>query len=213
MNLLAYPRFQEVAVKRILQINSSLSGAEGVSSRLASRFVESLQAAETGSTLTVRDLALRPVPHLTAERFAAFGTPANRRTLDQQRIVSESDALIEELRSADVIVLGLPMYNFGVPSTLKAYFDHVARAGVTFKYTAQGPVGLLTGRKVYVLATRGGRYAGTQLDSQTDYVRQFLGFLGINDVEFVYAEGLALGEEAKAAALSEVENQISMLAA
>jgi FMN-dependent NADH-azoreductase len=121
--------------------------------------------------------------------------------------------LIEELRNADVIVLGLPMYNFGVPSTLKAYFDHVARAGVTFKYTAQGPVGLLTGRKVYVLATRGGRYAGTALDSQTDYVRQFLGFLGITDVEFVYAEGLALGEEAKAAALSEVENQISMLAA
>jgi len=200
-------------VKRILQINSSLSGAEGVSSRLAARFVESLRAAAPGSTLTVRDLALRPVPHLTAERFAAFATPADRRTLDQQRIVSESDALIDELRKADVIVLGLPMYNFGVPSTLKAYFDHVARAGVTFKYTAQGSVGLLAGRKVYVLATRGGRYAGTPLDSQTDYVRQFLGFLGITDVEFVYAEGLALGEEAKAAALSEVENQISMLAA
>jgi FMN-dependent NADH-azoreductase len=147
------------------------------------------------------------------ERLGAEHQVDDRRTLDQQRIVSESDALIEELRSADVIVLGLPMYNFGVPSTLKAYFDHVARAGVTFKYTAQGPVGLLTGRKVYVLATRGGRYAGTQLDSQTDYVRQFLGFLGINDVEFVYAEGLALGEEAKAAALSDVENQISMLAA
>ena len=102
-----------------------------------------------------------------------------------------------------MIVIGLPMYNFGVPSTLKAYFDHVARAGVTFRYTATGPVGLLTGKKAYVFATRGGLYAGTPLDTQTAYVRDFLRFLGIADVEFVYAEGLAVGAERKDAALRE----------
>ena len=96
-----------------------------------------------------------------------------------------------------MIVLGLPMYNFGVPSTLKAYFDHVARAGVTFRYTANGPVGLLTGKEVYVFATRGGIYAGTPLDTQTTYVRDFLRFLGIDDVEFVYAEGLNMGAGAQ----------------
>ena len=94
-------------------------------------------------------------------------------------MVAYSDALIDELKQADVIVLGLPMYNFGVPSQLKAYFDHIARAGVTFSYTAEGPVGLLTGKKVYVFAARGGLYAGTPLDTQTSYVRDFLRFLGI----------------------------------
>ena len=94
-----------------------------------------------------------------------------------------------------MIVLGLPMYNFGVPSQLKAYFDHIARAGVTFKYTEKGPVGQLTGKKAYVFAARGGLYAGTPLDTQTGYVRDFLRFLGIGDVEFVYAEGLNMGPE------------------
>jgi FMN-dependent NADH-azoreductase len=105
------------------------------------------------------------------------------------------------------------MYNFGVPSTLKAYFDHVARAGVTFRYTAEGPVGLLTGKKAYVFATRGGRYAGTAADLQTAYVRQFLGFVGIPDVEFVYAEGLALGADERSAAVAHALARIGQLAA
>ncbi len=105
------------------------------------------------------------------------------------------------------------MYNFGVPSTLKAYFDHVARAGVTFKYAASGPVGLLDGKKAFVIATRGGRYAGTALDLQSAYVRQFLGFIGIRDVEFVYAEGLAHGADTRAAALDEAGHRLAQLAA
>jgi FMN-dependent NADH-azoreductase len=153
------------------------------------------------------------VPHLTAERFAAFGTPASERTLEQQRYVAESDALIDELRRAEVLVLGLPMYNFGVPSTLKAYFDHVARANVTFRYTAEGPVGLLTGKRAYVFATRGGQHAGTPGDLQTAYVRQFLGFIGIRDVEFIYAEGLALGPEQRERALAAAAERIGQLAA
>jgi len=153
------------------------------------------------------------VPHLTAERVTAFGTPASERTLEQQRYVAESDALIDELRHADVLVLGLPMYNFGVSSVLKAYFDHVARAGVTFRYTAEGPVGLLTGKQAFVFATRGGRYAGTAGDLQSAYVRQFLGFIGIRDVEFIYAEGLALGEQQREQALAAAADRIGQLAA
>jgi FMN-dependent NADH-azoreductase len=125
--------------------------------------------------------------------------------------VQYSDALIAELERAEVIVLGLPLYNFGVPSTLKAYFDHVARAGMTFQYTDTGPVGLLTGKKAYVTAARGGLYAGTPADTQTPYVRQFLGFLGIEDVEFVYAEGLAISEASREAALARAKTSIELL--
>lgn len=121
--------------------------------------------------------------------------------------------MIDELKQAEVIVIGLPMYNFGIPSTLKAYFDQIARAGVTFRYTENGPEGLLTGKKAYIFATRGGLYAGTPLDSQTGYVRNFLGFLGITDVEFIYAEGLNMGDLNKEAALAEAQQQIAKLVA
>ena len=203
---------------RILQINTSLHGADAQSSRLASEFVAALQrstnpAGAKSVAVTVRDLALEPVPHLTAERLRALSTPASERTVEQQRVVAESDQLIGELQRADVVVLGLPMYNFGVPSTLKAYFDHVARAGVTFRYTASGPEGLLKGKKAFVFATRGGRYAGTDADLQSAYVRQFLGFIGIRDVEFVYAEGLALGDEPRSVAVAEAVSRIHQLAA
>jgi FMN-dependent NADH-azoreductase len=198
----------------ILQINSSLYGENAESSRLASEFASAMGAASgPGGSLIVRDLSQEPVPHLTAERFHAFATAAAERTLDQQRLVAESDRLIDELMRADVVVLGLPMYNFGVPSTLKAYFDHVARAGVTFRYTAEGPEGLLTGKRAYVFATRGGRHAGTPSDMQTAYVRQFLGFLGIRDVEFVYAEGMALGAGQRQAAVADAHASIERLAA
>jgi FMN-dependent NADH-azoreductase len=199
-------------VTNILQLNSSLSGESGQSSRLASEFATALATA-TGATVQVRDLAHQLVPHLTAERFAAFTTPASERTLEQQRYVAESDALVEELRRADVLVFGVPMYNFGVPSTLKAYFDHVARAGVTFRYTPDGPVGLLGGKRAYVFATRGGRYAGTEADLQTAYLKKFLGFLGIDDVEFIYAEGLALGAEQREQAVAAAVVRIGQLAA
>ena len=199
-------------MQTILQLNTSLSGAAGQASQLAGAFAAALGQA-SGARVTVRDLAFQPVPHLTLERFQAFGAPVAERTLEQQRYVAESDALVDELRRADTIVLGLPMYNFGVPSTLKAYFDHVARSGVTFRYTPKGPVGLLTGKKVHVFATRGGQYAGTAGDLQTAYVRQFLGFIGLLDVEFIYAEGLALGAEQREAALGRALERIGQLAA
>ena len=197
----------------LLQINTSLFAAHGQSSQLADRFVAEYLAAHPGARRVLRDVASQPLPHLDGRRFAAFTAPADSRSDEQRAVIAESDALIAELKAADVIVLGLPMYNFGVPSQLKSYFDHIARAGETFRYTANGPVGLVTGKKVYVFATRGGQYAGTALDTETQYVRDFLAFIGITDVEFVYAEGLAYGPEQKDAAVARAHATITELAA
>jgi FMN-dependent NADH-azoreductase len=198
-------------MKTILQVNASILSNEGQSTRLANEFVAALRREAPEANLILRDLARDPVPHLDADRFGAFIAKPGARTLRQDALVAYSDGLIDELKQADVIVLGLPMYNFGVPSTLKAYFDHVARAGVTFNYTANGPVGLLTGKKAYVFAARGGLYAGTPRDTQTAYVRDFLAFLGIADIEFVYAEGLAISETGKAASLAKARDAIERL--
>jgi FMN-dependent NADH-azoreductase len=197
----------------LLQINASIHSSGGASTQLATQFVQSFKDRHPHARLLRRDLAQDIVPHLSAERFAAFLSQHGERTAEQQSVVDYSDTLIAELQQADVIVLGLPMYNFGVPSQLKAYFDHIARAGVTFRYTPQGPVGLLTGKKAYVFAARGGLYAGTGLDTQTSYVRDFLRFIGVEQVEFVYAEGLALSADSKAAALARASEQIEGLAA
>ncbi|HRH73390.1 MAG TPA: NAD(P)H-dependent oxidoreductase [Zoogloea sp.] len=197
----------------LLKINASLFSTQGQSSQLAERFVAARLAATPDLKVISRDLGAEPVPHLDAARFLSFLAKPEERSAEQQAVVAYSDALIEEIRQADEIVIGLPMYNFGVPSTLKAWFDHIARAGVTFRYTATGPEGLLTGKKVTIFAARGGLYAGTPKDSQTTYVRDFLAFIGITDVEFVYAEGLNMGDESKAAALSAAHGKLAELAA
>jgi len=185
-------------MQTILHLNTSIFGEDGQSSRLAAEFVARIPRAR----VIARDLARDPVPHLDAARFGAFLSKPESRTAEQRAVLAYSDMLIDELRQADTIVLGLPMYNFGVPSQLKAYFDHVARAGVTFRYMEKGAVGLLTGKQAYVFAARGGLYAGTPKDTQAAYVRDFLAFVGVSDVEFVYAEGLATGEEARTRALA-----------
>ena len=197
--------------KTLLQINTSLFSDAGTSSVLANEFVAGWKKHNPAATVIVRDFAKEPVPHLTAERFQAFITKPEDRDAGQRAEAAYSDALIDELKRADVIVLGVPMYNFDVPSTLKAYFDHVARAGVTFSYTAQGPVGQLTGKKVYVFASRGGIYAGKPHDTQTAYLKNFLGLLGIMDIEFVYAEGLAISAESKATALAQAKQAMARL--
>ena len=198
----------------LLQINASLNNGNGQSSQLANQFVAAYRRRYPGAKIVKRDVAAaEPVPHLNAERFGSFITKPEERSAAQHAVVAYSDTLINELRQADVIVLGLPMYNFGLPSQLKAYFDHIARAGVTFKYTEKGPVGQLTGKKVYVFAARGGVYVGTPLDTQTSYVRDFLRFLGMDDVEFVYAEGLAISPESKEAGLARAAAEIERLVA
>ncbi len=199
-------------MKTLLQIRSSIFSDGGQSSRLAERFVAAWRASNPGGKVIVRDLAKEPVPHLDAARFAAFIAKPEERTPEQQAVVDYSDALIGELKRADVVVLGLPMYNFGLPSTLKAYFDHVGRAGETFKYTEKGPAGLLTDKKVYVFAARGGMYAGTPNDTQTPFIRTFLSFIGMDDIEFVYAEGLAISEASKEKGIARAQAAIDALA-
>ncbi len=200
-------------MKTLLEIHTSLNGTDGLSSALVSEFVTRWRAAHSSGRVIKRDLAARALPHLTKERFQAFSTDRDQLTAAQRDALAVSDRLIEELAAADEVALGLPMYNFGIPSTLKAYFDHIARAGVTFRYTENGPEGLLSGKKALVFATRGGRYAGTDMDTQSDYVRNFLAFLGIKDVEFVYAEGTAMGDEVRAATLSRARQRIEELGA
>lgn len=198
-------------MKTLLQIKSSLFSDAGQSSQMSDQFISGWRDANPQGTVITRDVGTDPVPHLTAERFSALISGKENRSSAQQEVVDYADTLLEELQRADVIVLGLPMYNFGVPSTLKAYFDHIARAGITFRYTETGPVGLLNGKKVYVFAARGGVYAGTPADTQTAYVRDFLRFLGMDDVEFVYAERLNMGEDSKRSALKNAQTEISQL--
>jgi FMN-dependent NADH-azoreductase len=197
----------------LLQINTSLFSSSGQSSKLAEDFVAAWRVRHPDGRIIIRDLAANPLPHLTAERFQAFLAKPEARTPEQKAIVAESDALIDELKSADQIVLGLPMYNFGIPSTLKAYIDHIARAGVSFRYTANGPEGLIGDRKLTVLAARGGRYAGTPKDTQSGYVRDFFNFIGIHDIDFVYAEGMAMDEATRRNALEAAQSRIDKLAA
>lgn len=200
-------------MQKLLQLKTSLFADQGQSSQLSDAFVAAWQAARPGAEVTVRDFAVDAVPHLDGAGFQAFLTKPEERSAGQHAKVAYSDALIAELQAADVLVIGLPMYNLGVPSMLKAWIDHVARAGVTFRYTPSGPQGLLSGKKAYVFATRGGRYAGTAFDTQTDFVRNFLGFIGIAEVEFVYAEGLNMGDESKTAGLAAAHAELARIAA
>src|SRR5437762_13947806 len=157
----------------LLQLNTSIFSNGGQSSRLADSFVAAWRASHPDAEVVVRDLGQNPVPHLNVERFLSFLSKPDERSAAQQSVLDYSDVLIDELKRADVIVLGLPMYNFGVPSTLKAYFDYIGRGGETFRYSENGPEGLLTGKEAYVFATRGGVYAGAASETETSYVRQF----------------------------------------
>jgi len=198
---------------KILQINASARAEGANSTRLADAITARLRLNRPDAELEVRDLARDPHPVLDEPALAALFTPAERRTPEQAARVALDDALIAQLQSADAIVLGVPMYNFGVPVQLKAWIDAVARAGATFRYTANGPEGLVTGKKVYVALARGGLYRDTPADSQVPYLKSVLGFLGMTDVEFVYAEGLAMGAESAAAAFEQAHAQIEALAA
>lgn len=189
----------------VLQINSSIHGNDGISSQLADDI-----ASRLGSTLVRRDLAAHPVPHLDAETFAAFALAAEERSAEQAARVALSDTLIEELRAADVLVLAIPVYNFNVPSAFKAWIDQVARAGVTFRYTSEGPQGLLGDKRVIVVSTRGGQ--STETDTHTAYLRQALAFLGLGEPEFVHVEGLAR-TEAREAALAAANQAVARVAA
>lgn len=193
----------------ILQINASARREGANSTRVANSIVARLQAANPGATLTLRDLAATPHPTLDEAALGALFTPADKRSADQAERVALDDALIAELQAHDTLVLGVPMYNFGVPVQLKSWIDAIARSGVTFRYTASGPEGLLQGKKVYVALARGGLYRDTAKDSQVPYLKSVLSFLGMTDVHFIYAEGLAMGPDAAEKAFAQAEADLN----
>ncbi|MBK9393918.1 MAG: NAD(P)H-dependent oxidoreductase [Uliginosibacterium sp.] len=195
---------------KILQINSSVRGTASASTRLASSIVARLLRLDPKATLVVREATRQPI--LDEVALEALFTPADARSPEQAARTAIDDATIAEVQAAEVLVIGVPMYNFGVPVQLKAWIDAIAKAGVTFRYTASGPEGLLKGKKVFVALARGGLYRDTPADSQVPYLKSVLGFLGMSDIHFIHAEGLAMGEDVAAKAFAAAEAEIENLA-
>lgn len=183
----------------LLFVSSSLFGQGSKSRQVALELVENLRRADPGVAAVERVLDARTMPHLNPDTLAAWQAPGAEAA---QGSAALSEELTQEVERAETIVIAAPMYNFSIPSTLKAWIDHVARAGRTFRYTANGPEGLLTGKKVYIVTGRGGVYSGESpvkaLDFQEPYLRAVLGFLGLTDVTFIHVEGVAMGEQAAA---------------
>jgi FMN-dependent NADH-azoreductase len=205
---------EDFAMTNILIIDSAATGDASVSRKLTDAAAETIRRRDPSARIVRRDIGADPIPHLTeatvpAIRAGIVDSEAAREAL------ALSDRLVEELRQAELIVIGAPMYNFGMPSTLKAWFDHVLRARVTFRYTEAGPEGLLKGKKAVVVETRAGLYSegpGAAMDSQEPHIRTLLGFMGIDDVTFVRAERLAFGPEAAAAAVADAIGRIETIA-
>ena len=179
-------------IRTVLRIDSSARHEASVSRGLADRIVARLGA----ERVIARDLDSEPLPQVTEAWAAGAYAPEEERTAEQRAALALSDALIEEVRAADVLVIGLPVYNFTVPAALKAWIDQVARAGVTFRYTEDGPVGLLEGKRAILAVASGGTEVGSAVDFATPYMRHFLGFIGIEDVEIVASDRLMMDPEA-----------------
>jgi FMN-dependent NADH-azoreductase len=182
---------------QILQVISSIRGAESYSTRLSQGIIDKLLAAHPGSTVVVRNVGTHPFPHLEEAHLNAYFTPAESRSPEQQAAVRHSDEAIAEVMAADVLVIGAPFYNFSITSSLKSWLDHLTRANITFRYTPAGPEGLITGKKVYVALASGGIYSEGPMqpyDFATPYLRWMLGFLGMRDVTVARAEGVKLPE-------------------
>ncbi|MFJ3466553.1 FMN-dependent NADH-azoreductase [Pseudomonas sp. NPDC090201] len=199
-------------MSRVLVIESSARQQDSVSRQLTQQFISQWRAAHPADEITVRDLAVKQVPHLDSELLGGWMKPQDQRSAVEQAALERSNELTDELVAADVVVLAAPMYNFAIPSTLKSWFDHVLRAGVTFKYGDTGPQGLLTGKRAYVLTARGGIYAGSSLDHQEPYLRQVLGFVGIHDVTFIHAEGLNMGGDFSQKGLNQAIAKLAQVA-
>jgi FMN-dependent NADH-azoreductase len=203
-------------MNRVLLITSSPRGAASYSTRVAHALARKLAAGRRDSALTVRDLAREPLPHIDESFAIARNTPAEQLSPPQRAVLERSDALVAELKAAEVIVIAAAMINFGIPSTLKAYIDHVLRPGITFRYTEKGPEGLLRGKKVYLVLARGGVYSEGPMQSlnfQDTYLKAALGFVGLTDIEVIAVEGVAFGPDAASKAVSAALQKASALAA
>ncbi len=198
----------------LLVLNSSALGAASVSKQLIGETIARLRAEDPGLKVVERDIGANPIPHLDVDSATAIrgGEPANEAQARARRL---SDTLVDELKAADIVVIGAPMYNFGIPSTLKAWFDYVLRAGVTFRYSEAGPEGLLKGKRAIVVESRGGLYSSgpaQPMDSQEPHLRTLLGFMGITDVAFVRAEKLGFGPEAREQAINAAQAELKLVA-
>ena len=201
----------------LLYIDASPLGDASVSRQLTSSIMAAFRSADPSLDVTYRDLAAAPPDHLTSELLQVVKLGVRENLTDRQKEeVSLTDTLVEEFLAADVAVIGAPMYNFSIPTQLKAWIDRIAQPGRTFRYTEQGPVGLAGGKKVIIASSRGGIYAGTPaeaaLDHQEAFLRAFLGFVGVTDVTIIRAEGVAYGPDARAKALADAQEQIDALA-
>ncbi|KAA5933035.1 FMN-dependent NADH-azoreductase [Pantoea sp. Bo_2] len=194
---------------KVLVLKSSILADYSQSSQLADFYVE--QAKAQGKEVTVRDLAANPIPVLDGELVGAMRPSEAPLSPRQQEALDLSDKLIAELQAHDEVVIAAPMYNFNIPTQLKNYFDLIARAGVTFRYTEAGPEGLVKGKKAVVISSRGGIHKDTPTDLLTPYVKLFLGFIGITDVEFVFAEGIAYGPEVASKATAEAKDALKQI--
>jgi|SRR5689334_449351 len=199
----------------LLFVSSSLFGDNSQSRSIASEFIDRWRATHPSTTVIERDLTADSMPHLSLATLAASMTPVDKRGATEREAAALADKLIDEVEAADVIVIAAPMYNFSIPSTLKAWIDHIARAGRTFRYGAIGPEGLLKGRKVFTITGRGGVYSGDSparsLDFQEPYLRAMLGFLGLDDISFIHVEGLKMSPEAAAAGIERARETIADL--
>lgn len=196
-------------MSKVLVLKSSILAGYSQSSQLADFYVE--QAKAQGKEVTVRDLAANPIPVLDGELVGAMRPSETPLSPRQQEALDLSDELIAELQAHDEVVVAAPMYNFNIPTQLKNYFDLIARAGVTFRYTEAGPEGLVKGKTAVVISSRGGIHKDTPTDLLTPYVKLFLGFIGITDVEFVFAEGIAYGPEVASKATAEAKDAIKQI--
>ena len=194
-------------MSRVLALKSSILGDYSQSNKLVENFIKNVDQ----DKLTVRDLAANPLPVLDFAVATALRVTEDL-SQEQQAVVDLSDTLIEEVKAADTLVIAAPMYNFTIPTQLKNWIDLIARAGVTFKYTENGVQGLIEGKKAIVVTTRGGIHKDSPTDNVTPYLRTVLGFVGITDVEFVYAEALNMGEDAAAKGISEAQSQLATMA-
>lgn len=195
---------------RALVITVSILAENGQSKGLAEHFIAQAEGRDD-LAVTHRDLVAEELPHLGLAELGSWQVAAEERSAEQRELAARSDALIDELRDHDVVVLAVPMYNLGIPSQLKAWFDRVMRAGETFRYTENGPQGLVEGKRAVILAARGGQYAGTEKDTQTPHLKLMLGMMGITEVDTVFAEGLNMGENHRESALNEARQAIDGL--
>lgn len=197
----------------ILHIDSSLQGDRSVSRKLTEKVMAGLKASHPDAKIITHDFGAHPLPHLSSTVLNAFFTPPDKRDATLTEAIKASDQAVDEVFAADVIVIGAPMYNFGTPSSLKAWIDYICRAGRTFKYTATGPQSLLPpGKKVIIASSRGGIYSEgpmKDLDFQETYLKAVLGFLGLHDVSIVRAEGVAMGEDSVKKAMQSADQQVT----